>query len=68
MKWLHPIRKCGKWTTMHWHIPMPRVIRKAMVNILPAGRIVLVPHDTFGMDLAPGLSIKMDSPFVADVR
>ena len=26
-----------------------------------------MPHDTFGMDLAPGLSIKMDSPFVADV-
>ena len=28
---------------------------------------MLVPHDTFGMDLGPGLSIKMDSPFVADV-
>jgi len=28
---------------------------------------VLVPHDTFGMDLAPGLSIKLDAAFVADV-
>jgi electron transfer flavoprotein alpha subunit len=38
-----------------------------LVNVLPADAIVLVPHDTFGMDLAPGLSIKMDSAFVADV-
>jgi electron transfer flavoprotein alpha subunit len=35
--------------------------------VLPADAIVLVPHDTFGMDLAPGLSIKLDSAFVADV-
>jgi electron transfer flavoprotein alpha subunit len=26
-----------------------------------------LPHDTFGMDLGPGLSIKLDSAFVADV-
>jgi electron transfer flavoprotein alpha subunit len=43
------------------------VIRKLLVNVLPADAIVLVPHDTFGMDLAPGLSIKLDSAFVADV-
>jgi len=29
--------------------------------------VVLFAHDTFGMDLSPGLSIKADSPFVADV-
>ncbi|MEE4112764.1 MAG: electron transfer flavoprotein subunit alpha/FixB family protein, partial [Desulfobacteraceae bacterium] len=28
---------------------------------------VLVSNDTFGMDLGPGLSIKLDSTFVADV-
>ena len=47
--------------------PNAEVIRKALVNLLPADAIVLLPHDTFGMDLAPGLSVKLDSAFVADV-
>ncbi len=46
--------------------PNAEMIRKALVNILPQDGILLVPHTTFGMDLAPGLSIKMDSPFVPD--
>jgi len=46
--------------------PNAEMIRKALINILPKDCILLVPHDTFGMDLAPGLSIKMDSAFVAD--
>jgi len=47
--------------------PNAEVVRKALVNILPADGTVLLPHDTFGMDLGPGLSIKMDSAFTADV-
>lgn len=47
--------------------PNAEVVRKALVSLLPADGIVLVPHNTFGMDLSPGLSIKMDSAFVADV-
>ena len=47
--------------------PNAEMIRKLLLNTLPADAIVLVPHDTFGMDLAPGLSIKLDSAFVADV-
>ncbi len=47
--------------------PNAEVVRKALVNILPGDSIVLLPHDTFGMDLGPGLSIKMDSTFVADI-
>ena len=46
--------------------PNAEVIRQLLVAVLPAEAIVLVPHDTFGMDLAPGLSIKMDSAFIAD--
>lgn len=46
--------------------PNAEVIRKLLVNVLPQDAIVLVPHDTFGMDLAPGLSIKLDSVFVSD--
>jgi len=47
--------------------PNAEIVRKALVNVIPAGAIVLVPHDTFGMDLAPGLSIKLDCAYAADV-
>ena len=47
--------------------PNAEVVRKLLVNVLPADAVVLLPHDTFGMDLGPGLSIKLDSTFVADV-
>lgn len=47
--------------------PNAEVVRKALLNILPSDAIVLIPHNTFGMDLGPGLSIKMDAAFVADV-
>ena len=35
--------------------------------MLPSDSIVLVAHDHFGIDLAPGLSIKLNSAFVSDV-
>lgn len=47
--------------------PNAEVIRKALVNLLPADALVLLPHDTFGMDLGPGLAVKLDSAYVADV-
>jgi len=47
--------------------PDAETIRKVLVNILPADSIVLVPHEHFGMDLAPGLSIKLDSALATDV-
>lgn len=47
--------------------PNAEVIRKALLNLLPADAILMVSHNTFGMDLSPGLSIKIDSPFLADV-
>jgi electron transfer flavoprotein alpha subunit len=46
--------------------PNAEVIRKLLVAVLPADAVVLVPHDTFGMDLSPGLSIRLDSVFVSD--
>jgi len=46
--------------------PNAEVIQKLLVNILPKGSIFLVSHNTFGMDLSPGLSIKMETAFVAD--
>ena len=47
--------------------PNAEVIRGVIAGIVPADAIVLLPHDTFGMDLGPGLSIKLDSAFTADV-
>lgn len=47
--------------------PNAEIIRKALVNIMPKGSIILVPHEHLGMDLAPGLSIKMDAAYVPDV-
>ena len=47
--------------------PNAEVVRKALINNLPADAVLLLPHDTFSMDLGPGLSIKLDSAYVADV-
>ncbi len=47
--------------------PNAELIRKALVKVLPAGSIVLVPHDHFGIELAPGLSIKLNAAFVPDI-
>ena len=47
--------------------PNAEVVRKALLGLVPADAVVLVAHDTFGMDLAPGLSVKLDSAFVSDV-
>jgi electron transfer flavoprotein alpha subunit len=47
--------------------PNAEKVRKLLTNVLPPGSIVLMAHDTFGMDLGPGLSIKLDAAFAADV-
>jgi len=47
--------------------PNAEVVRKALVNIVPGDAILLVAHDTFGMDIGPGLSVKMDAAYAADI-
>ncbi|WP_022664526.1 electron transfer flavoprotein subunit alpha/FixB family protein [Desulfospira joergensenii] len=47
--------------------PNGEIIRKALTHVLPADAVVLVGHDTLGMDLAPGLSVKMGSAYAADI-
>jgi electron transfer flavoprotein alpha subunit len=47
--------------------PNAELVRKALVGILPGGSILLAAHEHFGIDLSPGLSIKLKSPFVSDV-
>ena len=47
--------------------PNAELIRKALVSVLPSGALVLVPHDHFGIDLAPGLSVKLDASYISDL-
>jgi electron transfer flavoprotein alpha subunit len=47
--------------------PNGEVIKKALARVVPAGSIVLIPHAHLGMDLAPGLSIKLNAAYVPDV-
>lgn len=47
--------------------PNAELIRQALVKIVPGGSLVLVAHNHFGIDLAPGLSIKLNAAFVSDV-
>jgi len=63
---------CGSYREV-WKIanealayPNAELIRKVLVAVLPQDAIVLVPHQHFGVDLSPGLSVKLNSPFVSD--
>jgi electron transfer flavoprotein alpha subunit len=47
--------------------PNAELVRKALLKVVPPGSIVLVAHDHFGIDLSPGLSIKLNAAFVSDV-
>jgi electron transfer flavoprotein alpha subunit len=47
--------------------PNAELVRKSLVKVLPQGSVVLVSHEHFGIDLAPGLSVKMNAAFVSDV-
>ena len=47
--------------------PNAELIRQALVKVVPQGSIVLAPHAHFAMDLAPGLSVKLNAAFLSDV-
>ncbi len=46
--------------------PNAELVRQALVKVLPAGSLVLLPHNHFGIDLGPGLSVKLNAAFVPD--
>ena len=60
---------CGVWKLANEALAYPNaeLVRKALVRVLPPGCVLLVPHSHFGVDLSPGLSVKMNSAFVSDV-
>jgi electron transfer flavoprotein alpha subunit len=47
--------------------PNAEVVRKAVAAVVPEGSVVLMSHGTFSMDMAPGLSVKTNSAYIADV-
>lgn len=47
--------------------PNAELVRKALLKVLPENSIVFLPHDHFGIDLAPGLSVKMNAAYLPDV-
>lgn len=47
--------------------PNAELVRQFLNRILPTGGIVLMPHDHFGIDLAPGLSVKLNRALITDV-
>ncbi len=47
--------------------PNAELVRKALVKVIPTGSVALVAHNHFGIDLAPGLSIKLNAAYVSDV-
>jgi len=57
------------WKVSHpsFEYPNSELVRKALAKIVPAGSTVLLAHDHFGIDLAPGLSIKLNAAFASDV-
>lgn len=57
------------WKISNPAVPYPNaeLIRKALVKVVPSGAITLIAHDHFGIDLGPGLSIKLNAAFVPDV-
>jgi len=55
------------WKIANVAYPNAELVRKALVAVVPRGSIVLVPHAHFGVDLSPGLSIKLDAAYVPDV-
>ena len=57
------------WKIAHQALAYPNaeLVRKALLQVLPGNSIVLLAHDHFGIDLTPGLSIKMNAAFISDV-
>lgn len=46
--------------------PNAEIVRGALANLVPPGSVVLLAHEHFAMDLAPGLSIKLSANYLPD--
>ncbi len=57
------------WKLAHEALAYPNaeLMRQALIRVVPQQSIVVVPHDHFGIDLSPGLAIKLNAAFVSDI-
>ncbi len=46
--------------------PNSEIYRKALLSIIPENSILLIPHEHFGLDLGPGLSVKLGAAYLPD--
>ncbi|WP_306601738.1 electron transfer flavoprotein subunit alpha/FixB family protein [Geothrix sp. 21YS21S-2] len=47
--------------------PNAELLRPLLARVLPPGALVLLPHSTLGMDLGPGLAVKLGAAYLPDV-
>lgn len=47
--------------------PNAELIRPLLQKVLPAGAMILLSHSTLGIDLGPGLSVKLGAAYLPDV-
>jgi electron transfer flavoprotein alpha subunit len=47
--------------------PNAEILRPLLQAVLPKGCVLLLPHSTLGMDLGPGLAVKLEAAYVPDV-
>jgi electron transfer flavoprotein alpha subunit len=47
--------------------PNAELLRPLLVKTLPPKAIVMLPHNSLGMDLGPGLAVKLGAAYVPDV-
>jgi electron transfer flavoprotein alpha subunit len=45
----------------------PELMQKAIAPVFPSGALVLLAHDHFGIDVAPGLSVALNAAYVSDI-
>lgn len=47
--------------------PNGEAVKKALASVIPAGGITLIAHEHLAMDVAPGLSVKLNAAYLPDV-
>jgi electron transfer flavoprotein alpha subunit len=57
------------WKIDHADLARPNaeIIRPLLSRLIPQGSVLLLAHEHFGMDLAPGLSVKLSAAYLPDV-
>jgi electron transfer flavoprotein alpha subunit len=67
-------REAAAWFSQVWSFdqanlayPNAELLRPLMAKVIPAGSAVVLAHSTLGMDLGPGLAVKLGAAYLPDV-